>query len=89
VRSSLTKGGKGEKGKGGYVESGVARQVSRETYQGWKRECSSMESPGKLRDIGFGREACQSVVREHEEDSKSSLTTMPKCYHTSCRLGKS
>jgi hypothetical protein len=38
-------------------------EASRETYQGWKREHSSMESPGKLRDRGFGREACQSVVR--------------------------
>jgi hypothetical protein len=58
------------------VESGVARQASRETYQGWKREHSSMESPGKLRDTGFGREAFQSVVRAR------------KCYRTSCRLGK-
>jgi hypothetical protein len=52
-----------ERGKGGYVEGGVARQASRETYQGWERERSSMESPCKLRDRGFGREACQSVIR--------------------------
>jgi hypothetical protein len=45
------------------MESGVTIQASRETYQGWKRECSSMESPGNLSDRGFGREACQSVVR--------------------------
>jgi hypothetical protein len=46
-----------------------------------------VESPGKL-GKGFGI-ACQSVVRASEEDSKSSPTTMPKCYHTNCRLGKS
>jgi hypothetical protein len=45
------------------MESGVARQVSRETYQGWKRERSSMESSKKLRDRCFGREYFQSVIR--------------------------
>jgi hypothetical protein len=45
------------------MESGVTRQVSREIYQGYKREHSSMESSSKLMDRGFEREACQSVIR--------------------------
>jgi hypothetical protein len=45
------------------MESGVARQASRDIYQGWKRDRSLIESPGKLRDRGFERKAYQSDVR--------------------------
>ena len=68
MRSSLTKGGKGgKKGKCGFVESEVAKQASRETYQGWKRERSSMEYPSKLRDRGFGREVLSPFSRDNQE----------------------
>jgi len=36
VRSSLTTGGKGEREKFVFVESGVTKRASRETYQEWK-----------------------------------------------------
>jgi hypothetical protein len=52
-----------------------------------ERERSSMESPVKLRDRGFGREACQSVVRARR-GFKILPETTPKCYSTGCRLGK-
>jgi hypothetical protein len=65
------------------MESGVIVQDLRETYQGWKRERSSMDSPDNLRDRGFEREL-DKVSLEHEEDSKLFPTMVPKC-----RLGKS
>jgi hypothetical protein len=42
----------------------------------------------QARGEGFGKETCQKCRLGPEEDSKSSPAGMPKCYSTSCRLGK-
>jgi hypothetical protein len=51
-------------------------------------ECPSSGVARKARGKGFGMEACQSVVRA-ERGFKILPETMPKCYRTNCRLGKS
>jgi hypothetical protein len=54
---------RGKEGKVGSCKVESPNKIQGKLIKGGKKECSSMESLGKIRDRGFGREACQSVIR--------------------------
>jgi hypothetical protein len=54
---------RGKEGKVGSWKVESPDKLQGKLIKGGKGNISSMESSGKLRDRGFGREACQSVIR--------------------------